>query len=104
MGIADDLKKEAKNAAEGALTQLKGLCTERDAIRGKLLPIEKRIESVIAAPTRVESYEPFKDGEPQCPVCWVKDGIESRLRPIDSPDQDDWFRCGRCGYEDGFEA
>jgi DNA-directed RNA polymerase subunit RPC12/RpoP len=71
---------------------------------GKISPaLEERLaerkaarELARTAAMRGDQFAPELDGNYQCPICWVSNGIHADLTPIQSDTTDDLFRCENC--------
>ena len=60
---------------------------------------EAALELAQSALARHDRFDPIIGDDHQCPVCWVTDGVRSKIVPILSDTAVDWFRCKTCHTE-----
>jgi hypothetical protein len=52
-----------------------------------------------ALPTQVFRANQKLPEKAYCPRCWIWDGVQHRLTPLDGTNTYDLFRCDQCGTE-----
>lgn len=61
--------------------------------------LESQLEISGAARERSLNFKPTRGVDLQCPQCWVRQSKAVSLRPIDSPNADDYFVCPSCNRQ-----
>lgn len=92
-----------EQAAEIA-TQMQSLVRPHHAEIAEILArkaeLEAELEAIAVSPARLAAFLPLRDGEFQCPNCWMYSGIRSSLKQIDSlVDDEELYRCDVCHEE-----
>ena len=98
-----DANTELKQEAITVANELQGRDLElrrelRDA-KLQVADLESRLEISGVARERSLDFQPTLGGHLQCPHCWVRQSAAVSLRPIDSPNEDDYFVCPSCNRE-----
>lgn len=95
-----DANTELKQMAITVANELQGRDLElRREVRDAKLHVadlESRLEISGVARERSLNFEPTLGDHLQCPDCWVRQSTAVSLRPIDSPNADDYFVCPSC--------
>lgn len=87
--IANDAAKTEQQRAQRLVKEIADL-EERKA------EAEKELGLARTALSRFDRFEPVINGERQCPICLISDGIPADLKPIESDDGADLYRCTVC--------
>ena len=61
--------------------------------------LEAQLQASSVARDRSFNFAPTLDGNFQCPHCWVRQGNRNSLRPINSPNSNDYYVCPSCNTE-----
>ena len=60
---------------------------------------EAALELANSALSRHDRFDPIIGDDHQCPYCWITNGVRSKIVPIPSDTDVDWFRCKTCHTE-----
>lgn len=66
--------------------------------KAESLQAEKESADALAASKRLGEFQ-ARAAEGLCPRCFIRDGTEVHLKPLDSPTENDLFHCPACGQE-----
>ena len=93
------LYRRAAEAARAAQDRGVGLKKEILDAEQRKAEAEAALELAQSALARHDRFDPIIGDDHQCPVCWVTDGVRSKIVPIPSDTAVDWFRCKTCHTE-----
>jgi len=99
--VISRLKQIAQDAAKDEGAVIEALAREIDQLEERLAERKAARELARTAVMRGDQFAPELDGNYQCPICWVSNGIHADLTPIpnDTSDSDDLFRCENCNRQ-----
>ena len=103
-----------EECAMSVVQQLSDLATEiaeemerrRSELQAELLKVEARkrdleadLQATDLVRERLSRFQVIINGDYQCPDCWVRHEIKSKLTPVPSDTKNDFFQCASCGCE-----
>ena len=102
-----DANTELKQIAIQVVNELQGrdlpLRKEIGDAKLHIAELEARLQASGVARERSLDFSPTLGGHLQCPQCWVRQSNHVSLRPINSPNSDDYYVCPSCNTEFVFE-
>jgi len=94
-----ELIAEAARLAERCQARVPALERELREIKARAAKIEAELQAATIYHQRFFDFQPEIGRDLQCPQCWVRDGIRSRLVPGTGTDRDDIYRCAACRFQ-----
>jgi hypothetical protein len=97
--LREALIAEAARVAERCQTRAPALERELREIKARKAKIEAELQAATLYRQRLSGFQPEIGRDLQCPQCWVRDGIRSRLVPGTGTDRDGIYRCTACRFQ-----
>lgn len=101
--------EKAKEIVESYNNRRSVLFKEQKEAKELLAKIDADLCIVLGAPSRLEDYKKFSNGE--CPNCYITFNEKHKMKPVSPPDDSgnldnhiDFFRCSECDEEIEVEA
>ena len=94
-----ELIAEAARIAERCQAHVPALERELRETEVRKAKIEAELRAATLYHQRFFDFQPEIGRDLQCPQCWVRDGIRSRLVPGIGTDREDIYRCDACGFQ-----
>ena len=98
-GLYTWLYRRAAEAARTAQERGAELKIEISDAEQRKSQAQSALELANSASARLDHFDPVIGDDHQCPNCWVIDGVRSKIVPIPSDTDVDWFRCKTCHTE-----
>lgn len=93
------LRRIAEKFARERETETEPMKRRKLEILNEVANLQVEIDHRAAAMERFQSYINVLDREYICPICWVSEGIDTRIAPAGDYRRS-FYRCRRCGWED----
>ena len=96
--MIDEIRDFVSNARQDLKQRLADLDKKKKEPKPDLPKINAEIAKINAQLKRIVGYKLAANGDPLCPDCLMKSGLEIPLGPIPSEEVDiDIFKCRACG-------
>ena len=100
--IAEVMKQKAQEIADYAHEKIARFDKQLADIEQEKTKLNAERHKAQGSLQRAADFRVKSGADYLCPLCWLDDGITSRLRPAPSTDRHDIFRCNTCNFEMSF--
>jgi hypothetical protein len=99
MSLANRLRAEAGIIAENVRAETPGLVADLLRAEQVVFELKAKIDNRNEIESRLLSYNPETGHDPDCPYCWLLNGQQSPVKPVEEPGKADHYGCKTCGFE-----
>jgi hypothetical protein len=99
MNVEHQLKQQAIDFSQQRLSDFSPQRRRIEQLKAELAEAEARLASLRLVSERLKSFQARIGNDYSCLRCWIDNEITSRLTPIGSENDENWWRCSTCRAE-----